>query len=368
MIKKKRNIGIIAIFCLFAFPMYGVSELKSTQTFNSVEGENNNMVVEEPLIRTENRDYRSRRYRQPPPPQVIYVQAAPAQNSVFQSNNAPVLSVIPKEKSLGEKLQERIDNKLNQERLKTEAKILNRIESAMSESEAVSPELPQEVYPVNYAEVMEPEKLLVKKKLVSMYFGVGVPNISSDYYDIEGRMAWNLGLNYEFNDRLLFTFGYTYARYDVPVSNSYGNYRVSTRNSLSARDEMEYNQNIFSLGTQIRLFHTESNLRPYVGGGVGHVRGYLNYKDDGYDSYRGNSNSDADYQVTSWTAFMRAGFDLKFSEGVGFGVDLTYNTALSSNNNDRSYYGSSSRDKSRVGRSIYDEDFYVVSGGAFFAF
>jgi hypothetical protein len=154
-------------------------------------------------------------------------------------------------------------------------------------------------------------------------------------------------------------------------------------------------QNVVDAGIKVHLLGRQSKLRPYIGGGAGYSRSYLNYDPRIVDFLRNAGYGvSPDYDMTQFLANASAGVELQLSKSVVVGLSYKYFTVLSSRQNQELYnpalYGSypgalygyggygygglagagslADLDKQYVGGSLADTSFYSVLGTVSFSF
>lgn len=202
----------------------------------------------------------------------------------------------------------------------------------------------------------------------------GFTSLKSDNYNIDSRYTAGIGLEVDIDSNLSAVASYTYSQYDVTLANgtSFYNYYSPILNGGNT-NKLEYNQNLFDAGLRFYLLPRESRFRAYVGAGLGYNKGYLNYKQNqayGYTGYTSYGTLE-DYEVTSFVGQMETGAEIQLSKMVAFGGLFKYSKILSSRENrpinnygfvNNGYGYQAQDDKSLVGGSISQNDFYSILG------
>jgi len=217
---------------------------------------------------------------------------------------------------------------------------------------------------------------------------------STSGFDIESRYSVGLGLDVGVADNLSFEIGYQFSEYGLKYAptNTFvqwlESYNNGYYNSSSNRDTHVLKQNVFDMGIKLYLLGRDSRFRPYVGGGGGYARTYLNYdqryinlmKQYGYQQYT------SDYELSQYLGYLSTGFDIQLSKSISVGAGFKYYTVLSSSENQSInngallggyYYGgysylpnfyNNASDKDLIGGSISRSSFYSVMAGVTFQF
>jgi opacity protein-like surface antigen len=218
-------------------------------------------------------------------------------------------------------------------------------------------------------------------------------------YLLQGRYSLGAGIDVGVSDHLTFELGYGYSEYGVALNSAtalgltpilggggYGfNYNQNNTTGV-------LKQNVVDAGLKIHLLGRRSKLRPFIGGGAGYSRSYLNYDARIVDFLnRMGYGVSPDYDLTQFLASASAGVELQLSKSVVVGLTYKYFTVLSSRQNQELYnpalygaypgalyggygypYGTAGGladlDKQLVGGSIADTSFYSVMGTVGFSF
>jgi len=215
-------------------------------------------------------------------------------------------------------------------------------------------------------------------------------------YNLQGRFSIGAGVDVGVSDHLTFEVGYSFNEYGVALNSAtalgltpvlgggYG-FNYDANNSTGV-----LKQNVVDAGIKLHLLGRQSKLRPFIGGGGGYSRSYLNYDPRIVDYLRKiGFGSSPDYDLTQFLAHASAGIELQLSKSVVVGLTYKYYTVLSSRQNQDlynpalyggyspSYYGYGSYggagsladlDKQYVGGSLASTSFYSVLGTLGFSF
>lgn len=217
-------------------------------------------------------------------------------------------------------------------------------------------------------------------------------------YALQGRYSLGAGVDVGVSDHLSFEIGYTFSEYGVALNSAtalglapilgaggYGfNYNQNNTTGV-------LRQNVVDAGIKLHLLGRRSKLRPYIGGGAGYSRSYLNYDSRIVDFLRNAGYGvSPDYDMTQFLANASAGVELQLSKSVVVGLSYKYYTVLSSRQNQELYnpalYGAypgalyggyggfagagslADLDKQYVGGSLATTSFYSVLGTVSFSF
>ena len=213
-----------------------------------------------------------------------------------------------------------------------------------------------------------PEKSANRIRIAPVF---GMTNLSSDYYQINGKYTAGVEMEIEMDNSMSATLGYTYSQYDVSLANSnpfFGFFGQGFNNSMLP---LQYNQNVFTGGLRYYLMPKQSKLRIFLGGGAGYNKGYLNYQTPKFNTFNAYPNSPnvSDYEVSSFLGILEAGIDLQLTKSLSLGGQVKYAKVLSAkdnqplnnyaffNNGQNRQYTS---DQQVAGGSIANESFYSI--------
>jgi opacity protein-like surface antigen len=157
-------------------------------------------------------------------------------------------------------------------------------------------------------------------------------------YNLQGRYAVGAGVDVGFSDHLSFELGYTYGEYGVglnsataaglgPLVGGWGwNYNPNNTTGV-------LRQNVVDAGIKLHMLGRQSKLRPFIGGGAGYSRSFLNYDQRIVNYMRQFGFNSPDYDLTQFLANASAGVELQLSKSVVVGLTYRYFTVLSSRQN-----------------------------------
>ena len=218
----------------------------------------------------------------------------------------------------------------------------------------------------------------------------GIPNMDvNNAFDVRPHYAAGVGLGVGAGESLTFDIAYTFADYGVNLAST--NPWVATAQNFAAQqgqtsalESLTMKQNIFEAGLRLHLLNTEAKVRPFLGGGAGYSKSYINYSQGYLQSLRasGLTAQTTDYEASSYLGYLTTGFDIRLNKAVSLGGNFKYYSVLSSNENSQvAYQGFASpyggfpafpnqatADKSAVGASLSTSSFYTITGGATFVF
>ncbi len=164
-------------------------------------------------------------------------------------------------------------------------------------------------------------------------------------YAIEGRYTVGVGLDMQVSDNLGFEIGYSFSEYGLALNdatalilgqylNPYGfNYNGSADKTGMLK------QNVVDAGIKVHLLGMASRIRPYIGGGGGYSKSFLNYDPRILNLLRGYSGfaTPPDYELSQFLAYASAGLDVRLSKSVSVGANYRHYRVLSSRQNQELY-------------------------------
>ena len=140
------------------------------------------------------------------------------------------------------------------------------------------------------------------------------------------------------------------------------------------------NQNVFDAGVKLYLLDRDSAVRPFIGGGGGYAKSYINYNSQIINNLNamglGNSNLASDYDVSQFLGYAEAGANVQMNKSISIGLMFRYYEVLSSSENgginNYAFYNpgnlGASPSKQYVGGSVAGSGFYNILAGATFSF
>jgi outer membrane protein W len=207
---------------------------------------------------------------------------------------------------------------------------------------------------------------------------------SPDGYDMNPRFAGGLAVGVATSEYLSFELGYTYAEYGVgiasgnPFVQQYLNYQAQYGQSTNT---LALKQNVIDAGVKLHLLDSASRVRPFLGGGAGWSKSFINYDQKilanlKANPYFANSPAISDYELTSYLGYISTGLDVKMNQNISLDIMARYYAVLSSNesSNLNNYafanpgYATQAPEKQYVGGSMSSKSFFTILGGVSFAF
>ncbi|MDR3608194.1 MAG: OmpW family outer membrane protein [Oligoflexia bacterium] len=203
----------------------------------------------------------------------------------------------------------------------------------------------------------------------------GISNFTSSNagYNISPQFSTGIAASVAATDYVSIELGYTYSQYGVALATTNSYYY-----GASNPQTLQMNQNVMDAGVKINLLGPDSKIRPFVTGGFGYSKGYVNYNSTILSYINANPSLQGlgtDYDVTQYLGYVGAGADVKLTKSISIGVDFKYFDVLSSNQNNNfnnyAFYGNPyaapTPDKSYVGSSLATANFYTLMAGVSFS-
>lgn len=205
--------------------------------------------------------------------------------------------------------------------------------------------------------------------------------IGNNYFRTIPRFAAGVGLGVSVTEQLTFEVGYSYTEFGIGVASS--NPYVWMIQSMTGAGYTNnfatyvYKQNIFDAGLKLHLLSGQSKFRPFLGGGAGYSRSFLNYDQailSALNQMPGAQMLSADYETSAFLGYLQAGFDVALSKNVLIGSSFRYHNVVSAQENQSLntaafYYGyNPDPSKTLAGGSLARSNFYTITGAASFSF
>jgi outer membrane protein W len=208
---------------------------------------------------------------------------------------------------------------------------------------------------------------------MSPHAGVSIMNTNSAF-DVTGKVAAGFTLGMGISDNVTFELGYTYAQYGIGLgdSSSYGSYGYAGNT-----DTYQLNQNVFEAGLKLDLLGPDSKFRPFVGGGGGYAKSYLNFPSSVTQYYQTAGYNNPDFDSSDFLGYVEAGFDAKISKQISVGMVAKYYKVLSDDENQNlnygnfysgSYGGGMNPTQAIAGTQLAQSSFYSLLADVSFAF
>lgn len=299
-------------------------------------------------------------------------------------NQRPKKTAADRMADMRRKLEERneqmVDKKIEDIRIKEEAKLTKQLQSAFTDGMNNLDTVSNQQAATQKVEAPAPEPKMAEKpnKIIPTF---GVLNVKGADVDFESNI--NMGLTFETMVSTNFAagFGLNYATMDIADYNNsqfgnryyYGNYynNYSSYYGNNGR-EMSYDRLQMEVSGKY-YFTVENKIRPFVSAGLSYNRASLEYDDDGQGySYQGTQFGDEGYSSSYIAATAMFGSEVVFSESFGAQLDFRYNKGLTGGfNSDSSANGFQNPDQLRlenIGQSIEEADFFSINAGLVFMF
>ncbi len=154
---------------------------------------------------------------------------------------------------------------------------------------------------------------------------------------VRGRYSAGLSLGVEASESMTFELGYQFSEYGISLQPTYGSSWSSPTGTYESR---ALRQNLVDAGLKFYLLGTRSRLRPFVGGGGGWQRSFVNYD----SRYRAlvqayyPTVSVQDYEASSFIGQVSTGMDVRISKSISVGAQFRYNRVLGSNSSQQIPY------------------------------
>lgn len=228
-------------------------------------------------------------------------------------------------------------------------------------------------------QVMEPEaKSEENNQRISFTPRVGLANITNSMYDAQARYSMGVAVGMDVNDHLAVEGGYSYSTYGINAGgNVYSyNYMAIPQQNLQ---QVDLNDNTFTLGMKANLLSPQSRLRPFLGGGLGYRRGYINYDDRSLQYMRSVGVNTQDIEISGFAGYVETGLELALAKNISVVSSFRYFNMLSSTQSNTlspyafvhpsqyGYYGSSvyynNDARVRASNALSQNNFYQLSLG-----
>jgi len=174
----------------------------------------------------------------------------------------------------------------------------------------------------------------------------GVSSMGSDpFFDVHAKYAAGIGLGVDVSDNLSVDLGYTFSEYGVqtaaasPLGQAAINtmyYTTGVFSTPTTQDTYTLKQNVIDAGLKLHFLGHDSKLRPYIAGGGGYAKSYLNFSDailQLIGSMPATTGATSDYETNCFLGYVGAGFDVALSKSVSLGASVKYYSVLSSSSN-----------------------------------
>lgn len=283
---------------------------------------------------------------------------------------------------LEERNEQMVDKKIEDIRIKEEAKLTKQLQRAFTEGmnnlgqDSVSKK--QAATQKVEAPAPEPKKLAKPNKVVPTF---GVLNIKGAEVDFESNL--NMGLAFEtmVSKNFAAGLGVNYSSMDIVDYNStqfnnnyyYGGYNNNYNQFYGNNGrEMGYKRLQMEVSGKFYL-SVENKIRPFVSAALSYNRASLDYNDDGQGySYQGTQFGDEGYSSSYIGGTAAFGSEVVFTESFGAQLDFRYNKGLTGGfNSESEANGFRNPDQLRlenIGQAIEEADFFSLNAGIVFMF
>jgi opacity protein-like surface antigen len=215
--------------------------------------------------------------------------------------------------------------------------------------------------------------------------------VGSNAYALEGRYTVGLGIDLGISEHLGFELGYAYSDFGLALNdataqalawymNPYGFSYGGADNPTGA-----LRQNVIDGGIKLHLLGTASRIRPFIGGGAGYSKSFLNYDSRILNFLRQYGYGvPPDYELSQFLAYASAGVEVQVSKKVSIGANFRHYSVLSSRQNQNlnnlalygpypgalntGFSGAPSPTQQFVGGSLANTSFQSVTATVSFAF
>jgi len=153
-----------------------------------------------------------------------------------------------------------------------------------------------------------------------------------------------VGVDMGVSDHLGFEINYSYSDYGLSLNDAtamqlggllgpYG-FAYGGANNFTG----SFRQNVADAGLKLHLLGAGSRIRPFIGGGAGYSKSFLNYDPRILNFLRQfGYGVPADYELSQFLAYATAGLEVKLSKSVSVGASYRYYTVLASRQNQDLY-------------------------------
>ncbi len=202
----------------------------------------------------------------------------------------------------------------------------------------------------------------------------GMTGITNSMYDVQSDYSAGVGLGVDFSENLAFTAGYTFSKYTIAAG-------TTVYNPGYALQKLDMSDNVMDMGLRLNFLSTKAKLRPFIGGGVGYRRGFVNY-DNATLNYMKQYNygmNTQDVELSAFMGYIETGLEIKLTKMIGISGMIRYFNILSSRQtnpinpyafvnpyNNGGYYGTygyNNDARTSAGTALADNNFYQMMLG-----
>ncbi|WP_127716221.1 OmpW family outer membrane protein [Halobacteriovorax sp. HLS] len=260
-------------------------------------------------------------------------------------------------KQLEQRNEDMVQKKIENIRLQEEQKLANKLQSAFSgqnfDQVNVSQAATQKkvVAPLPVAEVKSTEK---KNKVIPT---VGVLNITGENgLELESSLNIGVAVESQVHERFSVGVGVGFANMGITdVSNQYSGtnptygtyYNPGYTNTYGQGREMSYKRLSLELTSKF-FITTESQIRPFVGAGLGYNRHDLSYDNNTQYNLGSVQLGNENFASSFVSGSVNAGAEIHFSETIGAGLEFKYMKSFGSSFNSQSASTNTNPDQQRL--------------------
>jgi len=157
----------------------------------------------------------------------------------------------------------------------------------------------------------------------------------NSFLNMTPRSSYGIGVT-AYSGQMAFDADFTYSQYGVGLLSS--NYIVQALQYQYVQYQNQpvvLSQNVIDAGARFFLLNEDSKVRPFIGGGLGYAKGYINYN-QGLQSLIG-AYYGQDYQMDQWLAQVTAGAEIKMGKNFGIKLQGKYYFIMSSQQTQPNY-------------------------------
>lgn len=177
--------------------------------------------------------------------------------------------------------------------------------------------------------VLPNEEGEMENNRVSITPRIGISNITNSantFYEISSKYSLGGDISVDVTDHIAFTAGYTYSAYLLSAGSAFmapAGYKLQ---------QLQLNDNSITAGMRGYLLGMKSRVRPFIGGGVGYRKGFINY-DEAARRYFSSPDTLQDVEISGFSGNAEAGLEFRLSKSLSLVGSFRYFTMLSSSQN-----------------------------------
>lgn len=263
-------------------------------------------------------------------------------------------------KQLEEKNEQMVQSKIENIRMQEEQKLANKLQSAFSG---------QNFDQVNVSQASTKKKMVAplpvlkkKQKKNKVIPTAGILNITGeDGLELESSLNIGVAVESQVQERISVGVALGYTTMGITdVANQYSGTMPTYNNNQSfipynngynqtygQGREMSYKRLSLELNSKF-FFTTESQIRPYLGAGVGYNRHDLSYDDNSQYNLGTVQLGDENFASSFLSGSINAGAEIHFSETIGAGLEFKYMKSFGNSFNSQSAQNNTNPDQQRL--------------------